>query len=35
MKFEAKFDYETLINEAIKNVEVKYLPDEDQVEDLL
>lgn len=34
-KFEAKFDYETLINDAIKNVEVKYLSDEDEIGELL
>ena len=34
-KYESKFDYETLINEAIHNVEVRYLTDEDEKEELL
>ena len=34
-KFEEKFDYASLIDEAIKNVEVKYLTDTDRVDDLL
>ena len=34
-KFEAKFDYESLIEEALKNVEVKYITDEDEAEELL
>ena len=34
-KFEAKFDYESLIEEAIRNVEVKYITDEDKTEELL
>ena len=35
VKFESKFDYETLINEAIQNVEVKFISDEDEAENLL
>ena len=34
-KFEAKFDYESMIEEAIRNVEVKYITDEDKAEELL
>lgn len=34
-KFESQFDWAPLIDEAIKNVEVKYLTDSDEVEDLL
>ena len=34
-KFEAKFDYESLIEEALKNVEVKYITNEDEAEELL
>ena len=35
IKFEAKFDYETLINEAIQNVEVKFISNEEEQENLL
>ena len=35
VKFEAKFDYETLINEAIQNVEVKFISNEEDQENLL
>ena len=35
VKFESKFGYETLINEAIQNVEVKFISDEDEAENLL
>ncbi len=34
-KYESLFDYESLIEEAVKNVEVKYLTDEDEGEELL
>ena len=34
-KYESQFDWEPLIEEAIKNVEVKFLTDEDQLEELL
>ena len=36
LKFEEKFDYESLINEALNNVEVKFISDEDnKIEDIL
>ena len=35
VKFEAKFDFETLINEAIQNVEVKFISSEDDSSSLL
>ena len=35
LKFEEKFDYETLINEALANIEVKFITDEDEVEEIL
>ena len=35
VKFETKFDYETLINEAIQNVEVKFISNEEEQENLL
>ena len=35
IKFEAKFDYETLINEAIQNVEVKFISNEEEQKNLL
>ena len=34
-KYESQFDWEPLIEEAVKNVEVKFLTDEDQLEELL
>ena len=34
-KYESEFDWEPLIEEAVKNVEVKYLTDEDEIEELL
>ena len=35
VKFESKFDYESLINEALANVEVKFISDEDDSNNLL
>ena len=35
IKFEEKFDFETLINEAINNVEVKFISDEDEIDNIL
>ena len=34
-KYESQFDWEPLIEEAVKNVEVRYLTDEDEGEELL
>ncbi len=34
-KYEELFDWQSLIDDAINNVEVKYLTDEDQIEELL
>ena len=34
-KYESEFDWEPLLEEAVKNVEVKYLTDEDEIEELL
>ena len=33
--FEKKFDYESMIKDAINNVEVKIITSENQVDDLL
>ena len=35
VKFEEKFDYESLINEALQNVEVKFISDDDNQDNLL
>ena len=34
-KYESEFDWEPLLEEAVKNIEVKYLTDEDKIEELL
>ena len=35
IKFESKFDYESMINEAIQNVEVKFISSEEETSELL